>query len=38
MKDSYNVTRLSIVAATAALEDYAWMEANVARIRRTRHD
>lgn len=36
VKDSYNVTRLSIVAATAALEDYAWMEANVARIRRTR--
>jgi histidinol-phosphate aminotransferase len=36
VKDSYNVTRLSIVAATAALEDYAWMQANVARIRRTR--
>jgi histidinol-phosphate aminotransferase len=36
VKDSYNVTRLSIAAATAALEDYAWMEANVARIRRTR--
>jgi histidinol-phosphate aminotransferase len=36
VKDSYNVTRLSIVAATAALADYAWMEANVARIRRTR--
>lgn len=36
VKDSYNVTRLSIVAATAALEDYEWMEANVARIRRTR--
>ncbi len=36
VKDSYNVTRLSIVAATAALEDYAWMEANVARICRTR--
>ena len=36
VKDSYNVTRLSIVAATAALEDYAWMEANVARVRRTR--
>jgi histidinol-phosphate aminotransferase len=36
VKDSYNVSRLSIVAATAALEDYAWMEANVARIRRTR--
>jgi histidinol-phosphate aminotransferase len=37
LKDSYNVTRLGIVAATAALDDYAWMEANVARIRRTRH-
>ena len=36
VKDSYNVTRLSIVAATTALEDYGWMEANVARIRRTR--
>jgi histidinol-phosphate aminotransferase len=36
VKDSYNVTRLSIVAATAALEDYGWMEANVARIRQTR--
>ena len=36
VKDSYNVTRLSIVAAIAALEDYAWMEANAARIRRTR--
>jgi histidinol-phosphate aminotransferase len=36
VKDSYNVTRLSIVAATAALEDYAWMQANVARICRTR--
>jgi histidinol-phosphate aminotransferase len=36
VKDSYNVTRLSIVAATAALDDYAWMEANVVRIRRTR--
>ncbi|MCK6554257.1 histidinol-phosphate transaminase [Candidatus Binatia bacterium] len=36
VKDSYNVNRLSIVAATAALEDYAWMEANVARIRATR--
>jgi histidinol-phosphate aminotransferase len=36
VKDSYNVGRLSLVAATAALEDYAWMQANVARIRRTR--
>jgi histidinol-phosphate aminotransferase len=36
VKDSYNVNRLSIVAATAALEDYGWMETNVARIRATR--
>jgi histidinol-phosphate aminotransferase len=36
VKDSYNVTRLSIVAALAALDDYAWMQANVARVRRTR--
>jgi len=36
VKDSYNVTRLSIVAATAALEDYAWMKANVAKIRASR--
>ncbi len=36
LKDSYNVSRLSIVAATAALEDYGWMQANVARIRQTR--
>jgi histidinol-phosphate aminotransferase len=36
LKDSYNVTRLSIVAAAAALDDYAWMQANVTRIRHTR--
>src|SRR5262249_19697338 len=36
VKDSYNLSRLSLVAATAALEDYAWMEANVARVKRTR--
>ena len=36
VKDSYNVNRLSIVAATAALEDYAWMQQNVARVRATR--
>ncbi len=36
VKDSYNVTRLSIVAAAAALEDYAWMRANVAKIRAAR--
>jgi histidinol-phosphate aminotransferase len=36
VKDSYNVTRLSITAAAAALDDYDWMLANVARIRQTR--
>jgi histidinol-phosphate aminotransferase len=36
VKDSYNVNRLSIVAATAALEDYVWMQENVAKIRTTR--
>lgn len=36
IKDSYNVNRLSLVAAVAALDDYAWMEANVARVRATR--
>jgi histidinol-phosphate aminotransferase len=36
VKDSYNVGRLAQAAATAALDDVAWMEANVARIRATR--
>jgi histidinol-phosphate aminotransferase len=36
VKDSYNVSRLSIVAAVAALEDYAWMHQNVDKIRVTR--
>lgn len=36
VKDSYNVNRLSIVAAVAALEDYAWMHQHVGRIRATR--
>jgi histidinol-phosphate aminotransferase len=36
VKDAYNVNRLSQVAAEAALRDMEWMEANVARIRRTR--
>jgi histidinol-phosphate aminotransferase len=36
VKDSYNVNRLSIVAAAAALDDYEWMQANVGRIRSTR--
>jgi len=36
VKDSYNINRLSIVAAVAALEDYAWMRQNVEKIRATR--
>jgi histidinol-phosphate aminotransferase len=36
VKDSYNLNRLSLAAAEAALRDLPWMEANVARIRRTR--
>jgi histidinol-phosphate aminotransferase len=36
VKDSYNLDRLSIAAGTAALADIAWMERNVARIRKTR--
>ncbi|HEV8714531.1 MAG TPA: histidinol-phosphate transaminase [Candidatus Binatia bacterium] len=36
VKDSYNVSRLSLVAAVAALEDYAWMRRNVDKIRTTR--
>jgi histidinol-phosphate aminotransferase len=36
VKDSYNVNRLSIVAAVAALGDQDWMRDNVARIRATR--
>ncbi|MCW5893549.1 MAG: histidinol-phosphate transaminase [bacterium] len=36
VKDSYNLNRVSQAAATAALEDVAHMQANVARIRATR--
>jgi len=36
VKDSYNMSRLSIAAGTAALSDIAWMERNAARIRKTR--
>jgi len=32
VKDSYNVSRVAIAAGVAALEDYTWMEQNVARI------
>jgi histidinol-phosphate aminotransferase len=36
VKDSYNISRLSLAAGLAALDDYAWMEANVARVVTTR--
>lgn len=36
VKDSYNLNRLSIVSAKAALEDLDWMERNVERIQNTR--
>lgn len=36
VKDSYNLTRVSISAATAALQDQEWMRANVARVCATR--
>jgi histidinol-phosphate aminotransferase len=36
VKDSYNLNRLSLVAATAALQDMPWMMRNVARIQRSR--
>lgn len=36
VKDSYNLSRVSIAAAVAALDDYGWMQANVERICRTR--
>lgn len=36
VKDSYNMSRLSIAAGEAALSDTAWMERNAARIRKTR--
>jgi histidinol-phosphate aminotransferase len=36
VKDSYNLNRLSLVAATAALGDMDWMRANAARVRSAR--
>jgi len=36
VKDSYNLNRLSAVAATAALNDIPWMQRNVRRIQRSR--
>lgn len=36
VKDSYNLNRLSLVAATAALQDIPWMTRNVRRIQQSR--
>jgi histidinol-phosphate aminotransferase len=36
VKDSYNVSRLAIAAGAAALDDHAWMRANVAKVVATR--
>jgi histidinol-phosphate aminotransferase len=36
VKDSYNMNRLSMTAATAALKDMPWMNRNVRRIQRAR--
>ncbi len=36
VKDSYNLNRLSLVAAVAALQDLPWMVRNVSRIQRSR--
>lgn len=36
VKDSYNLNRLSLVAAAAALQDLPWMARNVRRIQRSR--
>ena len=36
VKDSYNLNRLSMVAAMAALQDMPWMARNVKRIQRSR--
>jgi histidinol-phosphate aminotransferase len=36
VKDSYNLNRISAAAATAALQDMAWMQRNVRRIQRER--
>jgi histidinol-phosphate aminotransferase len=37
VKDSYNCNTLSLAAANAAIDDQAWMRANVERIRVTRN-
>ena len=37
VKDSYNLNRMSMVAATAALQDLPWMTRNAGRIQRSRN-
>ena len=37
VKDSYNLNRLSMIAAAAALQDMPWMARNVRRIQRSRN-
>ncbi len=37
VKDSYNLNRMSAVAAAAALQDMAWMVRNARRIQQSRH-
>jgi histidinol-phosphate aminotransferase len=36
VKDSYNMSRLGLAAAVAALDDYSWMQESAARVRRSR--
>ena len=36
VKDSYNLSRVALAAGAAALDDAAWMRANVERVKRTR--
>ena len=36
VKDSYNLSRLSLVSALAALQDLPWMMRNVGKIQKTR--
>jgi histidinol-phosphate aminotransferase len=38
VKDSYNLNRLSLVAATAALRDMPWMTRNIRRIQQSRSE
>lgn len=38
VKDSYNLNRLSVISARAALQDLSWMKRNVKRIQKTREE